>query len=127
MKNHPPLKNGVKTFYAKDRKAWRRWLEKNHKKMKNVWLIMYRKKSETPSVYQEEAVEEALCFGWIDSLRNKKDEESFYQYFSTRKPGSKWSKINKARVRKLIKQGLMRKAGREMIRIAKENKTWTTQ
>ncbi len=89
------LKNGVKTFYAKDQAAWRKWLSTNHNKQESVWLIIYRKESETPSVYYPEAVDEALCFGWIDSKPNKRDAESFYQFFSKRNPKSNWSKANK--------------------------------
>jgi uncharacterized protein YdeI (YjbR/CyaY-like superfamily) len=117
--------NGIKTFYAKTRKDWRKWLQKNQTIEKSVWLIMYRKISKTPSVYYDEAVEEALCFGWIDSKPNKRDEESYYQFFSQRKPKSNWSKLNKTRVAKLIAQGLMTGSGMAMINLAKEKGTWT--
>jgi uncharacterized protein YdeI (YjbR/CyaY-like superfamily) len=119
------LKNGIKTFYAKTRKDWRKWLQKNQAKEKSVWLIVYRKTSKTPSVYYDEAVEEALCFGWIDSKPNKRDAESYYQFFSQRKPKSNWSKLNKIRVEKLIAQGLMTDSGMTMINLAKEKGTWT--
>ncbi len=115
----------IKTFYAKTKKAWRKWLHKNEAIEKSVWLIMYRKTSKTPSVYYDEAVEEALCFGWIDSKANKRDEESYYQFFSPRKPKSNWSKLNKTRVEKLITQGLMTKSGMVMINLAKQKGTWT--
>lgn len=113
------------SFYAKDRKSWRNWLMKNHAKRDSIWLLMYHRKSETPSVYYEEAVEEALCFGWIDSKPNKRDHESYYQYFTKRKQTSKWSKINKGRVKKLIEAGLMHASGLEVINRSKANKTWT--
>lgn len=112
------------TFYAKDCKTWRKWLKANHKKRRSIWLIIYRKNATKPSVYYDEAVEEALCFGWIDSTANKRDEESRYQYFCQRKPASKWSKLNKSRVEKLIKQGLMEKAGMAMVELAKQTGTW---
>jgi uncharacterized protein YdeI (YjbR/CyaY-like superfamily) len=118
------LKDGVKTFYAKDAKSWRKWLEKNHAKEKNVWLIMYRKESNTPSVYYSEAVDQALCFGWIDSKPNKRDDESFYQFFAKRNPKSAWSKVNKNKVEKLIAQGLMTEEGMKMIAEAKLNGSW---
>ncbi len=86
---------------------------------------MYHKSSRTPSVYYEEAVEEALCFGWIDSKPNKRDHESRYQYFCKRKPGSTWSKLNKTRIRKLIKLGLMQPAGLAAIAVAKKNGSWS--
>jgi uncharacterized protein YdeI (YjbR/CyaY-like superfamily) len=112
-------------FYAKDRDAWRKWLQKNHDRERFVWLIIHHKKSDTPSVYYDEAVEEALCFGWIDSKPNKRDAESFYLYFAKRNPKSKWSKINKDRVERMIKAKRMHRSGLQMIRIAKENNTWT--
>lgn len=118
------LKNGVKVFYAKNRKAFRTWLEKNHEKEKNVWLILYNKTSATKSISYVEAVEEALCFGWIDSKPNKRDNESRYQYFAKRKPSGVWSSINKERIEKLIKQGLMTKAGLAAIGQAKKNGSW---
>jgi len=117
---------GIPTFYAKNRKAWRKWLEKNHAAEKNVWLIIYKKESETPSVYYTEAVEEALCFGWIDSKANKRDENSYYQSFAKRSPKSNWSKINKERVAKLIEAKLMTEAGLAVIEIAKQNGTWNS-
>ena len=118
-------RNGIKTFHAKDRKAWRAWLAKNHADEKSVWLIIYKKDSGKKSVTYPEAVEEALCFGWIDSKPNKRDEESYYQFFSKRKPASNWSKINKDRIEKLISEGLMMPAGLAAIEIAKQNGTWS--
>ncbi len=116
---------GKSTFYAKTRKDWRDWLQKNHQTEKSVWLVIYKKASKTSSVYYPEAVDEALCFGWIDSLPNKRDENSYYQFFSKRNPKSNWSKVNKEKVKKLISEGLMEKAGYEMIEIAKATGTWT--
>lgn len=119
------LHNGINTLHAKTRKEWRRWLEKNHQSEKSIWLIIYKKESNTPSVYYPEAVDEALCFGWIDSKANKRDKTSYYQFFSGRNPKSKWSKVNKEKVTNLIEQGLMQRAGFEMIEIAKQLGTWT--
>jgi uncharacterized protein YdeI (YjbR/CyaY-like superfamily) len=118
-------KDGVKTFYAIDRNAWRKWLAKNHQSEASVWLIMYKKETSTPSVYYPEAVEEALCYGWIDSRPNKRDAESYYQFFTKRNPKSNWSKVNKASVERLIQQGLMTEAGMATIELAKSNGTWT--
>jgi uncharacterized protein YdeI (YjbR/CyaY-like superfamily) len=70
-------------------------------------------------------VDEALCFGWIDSKPNKRDENSYYQFFAKRNPKSNWSKVNKEKASKLIEQGLMHNSGLEMIEIAKQNGTWT--
>jgi uncharacterized protein YdeI (YjbR/CyaY-like superfamily) len=112
-------------FYARDRQAWREWLEKNHTGSQNIWLLLYHKNSETPSVTYDEAVEEALCFGWIDSKPNKRDTESSYLLFSRRNPKSNWSMANRERAERMIEQGLMTKAGLEMITRAKADGTWT--
>jgi len=92
---------------------------------KSVWLIIYKKESEISSVYYPEAVDEALCFGWVDSKPNKRDENSYYQFFSKRNPKSNWSRLNKEKVAKLMEQGLIQPASFEMIKIAKQNGTWT--
>lgn len=113
-----------KTFHAKTRKAWRNWLEKNHHTEKNVWLIIYNMQSKTNSVYYDEAVEEALCFGWIDSVKYKRDEDSAYQYFSPRKLKSNWSRSNRERVNKLMKLGLMTPSGQKLVDHAKKTGTW---
>ncbi|OSZ79409.1 hypothetical protein CAP35_14475 [Chitinophagaceae bacterium IBVUCB1] len=118
------LKDGIKTYYAKSRAAWRAWLDKNHAKETSVWLIIYKKDSGVASVYYPEAVEEALCYGWIDSKPNKRDEQSYYQFFSKRNPKSKWSGINKASVARLEKAGLMMPAGSKMVELAKATGTW---
>jgi uncharacterized protein YdeI (YjbR/CyaY-like superfamily) len=122
--NKLSLHKGIKTVQAPTRKEWRSWLSKNHETEKSVWLIIYHKTSDTKSVYYDEAVEEALCFGWIDSLAHKRDEESSYLFFSPRKPKSKWSKVNRDRVEKLIKAGLMTESGQRLIDIARETGTW---
>ncbi len=113
-------------FYAKDATAWRRWLAKNHDRAKNVWLIIYHKKSKTASVKYPEAVEEALCFGWIDSKPNKRDEESFFLFFTARKPKSVWSKVNKERIARLTKENRMAPPGLAAIERAKKDGSWTT-
>lgn len=118
-------KDGIQTYYAEDRAAWRQWLVDNHAQAKSVWLIIYKKGSGTPSVYYDEAVDEALCFGWIDSKPNKRDAESYFQFFAKRNPKSKWSGVNKKKVKRLIEQGLMTEAGLKMIELAKASGTWT--
>src|SRR5689334_11070923 len=114
-----------KTYIAKTRKHWRKWLEKNHVKEKCVYLIFYTKESKLQGVSYVDAVEEALCFGWIDSTVYKRDEESRYQFFAKRNPRGNWSASNKERVQRLLKQGLMMPAGQEMIDVAKKNGSWT--
>lgn len=117
--------DNIKTFRARTRKDWRKWLAKNHAKEKGVWLIMYRKDSKVANVNYAEAVEEALCFGWIDSVKKKRDAESSIQFFSQRKPKSNWSKLNRERADKLTKQGLMTRPGQAVIDLAKTTGTWT--
>jgi uncharacterized protein YdeI (YjbR/CyaY-like superfamily) len=119
------LKDGIKTFYAKSQKEWRKWLEENHQSEKSVWLIIYKKESGTPSIYYTNAVDEALCFGWIDSKPNKRDDESYFQFFAKRNPKSNWSKVNKGKISKLLEKGLVAPAGLEAIETAKQNGTWT--
>ncbi|WP_422004167.1 YdeI/OmpD-associated family protein [Roseivirga pacifica] len=112
------------TFYPKSRAQWRAWLNKNHESTQSIWLIYYRSSSNKPSLSWSDAVDEALCFGWIDSTKKTIDKESYMQYFSKRKPNSMWSKINKEKVDKLIEENLMTDAGFQSIVIAKENGSW---
>lgn len=119
------LKDGVKTFYADSPKAWRNWLAANHLIENSVWLIIYKKASGTPSLTYSEAVDEGLCYGWIDSKPNKRDDESFYQYFSKRNPKSNWSRVNKQKIERLLNAKKMAPAGLEMIELAKKSGTWT--
>ena len=115
---------GLRTYYAPDRKTWRKWLEKNHTASPGIWLIYYKKTSGKPRVEYDEAVEEALCFGWIDSTVKGLDEERFMQRFTPRKAKSGWSGPNKERIRRLIRDGLMAKAGLDAIKLAKKNGSW---
>jgi len=118
------LKNGIRTFHAKSRNEWRKWLEINNQSEKSVWLIIYHKDNRTKSVKYDEAVEEALCFGWVDSKPNKRDNESYYLFFAQRKPKSNWSKDNRLRAEKMIKAGLMTMNGQKLIDLAKQTGTW---
>jgi uncharacterized protein YdeI (YjbR/CyaY-like superfamily) len=119
------IHRGTKAVSAPTRKIWRNWMAKNHEKETSVWLIIFHKKSRQASVYYDEAVEEALCFGWVDSVSNSRNEESSYLYFAKRKPKSNWSKANKDRVEKLTILGLIMPAGQAMIDLAKQKGTWT--
>ena len=105
-------KNQIEHYYAKDRTDWRNWLEANHATSPGVWLVYYKKHTDQPSIAYADAVEEALCFGWVDSRPNVLDDERYKQLFSPRKPKSPWSKLNKQRVEKLTQEGLMTKAER---------------
>jgi uncharacterized protein YdeI (YjbR/CyaY-like superfamily) len=104
-----------KTLYVPSRKEWRAWLEKNHDREKDIWLVYYRKETGKPRVSYNDAVEEALCFGWIDSTVKKLDAERFAQRFSVRNKHSDLSQANKERVLKLIAQKKMTPAGLEAI------------
>ncbi len=115
----------LKTFYPKDRKAWRRWLQKHHTKEPGIWLVYYKKNSGINSVSYDEAVKEALCFGWIDSIVKPIDEEKYMQKFTPRKVKSVWSALNKRRVGQLIGKNLMAPAGLAIIDLGKQNGSWT--
>ena len=104
--------------------AWRAWLKKNHAKSTGLWLQIYKKDSGVATVTYAQALDEALCFGWIDSSKNKLDEASFVQRFSPRKSRSIWSKINREHVARLIAQKKMEAAGLRVIDEAKRNGQW---
>ena len=118
-------KKEIEIFYPKNKQEWRIWLENNHARLENVWVVFYKKASGIPTVSWSDSVDEALCFGWIDSKKIAIDAEKSHQFFSKRKPKSTWSKINKIKVERLIAEGLMTKAGLESIEIAKQNGSWT--
>ncbi|WP_420386774.1 YdeI/OmpD-associated family protein [Roseivirga sp.] len=118
-------KSEVGTFSPTNRTDWRNWLKKNHRSKQSVWLVYFKSSTKIPSITWSEAVDEALCFGWIDSTKKAVDEERYMQYFTQRKPNSIWSQINKEKVAKLIQKKLMTKAGLETIEIAKRNGSWT--
>jgi len=115
----------IETFYPKNRQEWREWLRKNHDVKQSVWLIYYKKKSNTSTVSYSDAVDEALCFGWIDSKSKPLDKEKFMQFFSRRKEKSVWSKINKEKIQRLTREGLMTESGFATIERAKQNGSWT--
>ena len=104
-----------KTLYLTDIKEWRSWLAKNHNKEKEIWLIYYRKSSGKPRMPYNDAVEEALCYGWIDSIQKGIDGERFAQRFTPRKPKSNLSEANRERIRRLIMEGRMTRAGLEAV------------
>lgn len=122
MSSKPTL--SLETFYPKAADEWRNWLIENHTRENGIWVIQYNKKSGKPSVSWSDAVDEALCFGWIDSLKKKLDDESSIQYFGKRKSKSTWSKINKLKIEKLTSENRMSQAGLDIIKLAKENGSW---
>jgi len=112
-------------YYPKTRQQWRDWLAENHAISDGVWLVYYKKDTGKPTVTYDEAVEEALCFGWIDSVPNKLDSERYKQLFSPRNAKSPWSKLNKERVARLLEDELITEAGLAKIDVAKQNGFWT--
>ena len=101
----------TKTLRVVNRHDWRAWLEQNHDRETEIWLIFYKAHTRQPGVSYEEAVEEALCFGWIDSIVKRIDDDRYAQKFTPRKAGSQWSVSNKRRVAKLIRESRMTPAG----------------
>ena len=95
----------------RDRAAWRRWLEAHHADTSEVWIVYFKKGSGKPSVTYPEALDEALCFGWIDGVRKRVDEERFTQRFTPRREGSRWSEVNRGHARRLVAEGRMAPAG----------------
>lgn len=118
-----PIEN-LEIFYPENPEQWRDWLRENHNREKGIWLLQYNKKSCKPTISWSDAVDEALCFGWIDSLKKKRDDESSIQYFGKRKPKSTWSKINKQKIERLTAENRMSQAGLDIIILAKENGSW---
>jgi uncharacterized protein YdeI (YjbR/CyaY-like superfamily) len=115
----------IELFCPKNRMEWRMWLEQNHITKQSVWLVYYKKNSGNFRLSWSEAVDEALCFGWIDSTAKSIDENQYKQFFTKRNPKSVWSKINKDKIENLHKNGLIAKAGYEIIEMAKQNGSWT--
>jgi uncharacterized protein YdeI (YjbR/CyaY-like superfamily) len=103
------------TLYVTAREDFRKWLTKNHQAKKEIWLVQYKKATKKPSIPYVEAVEEAICFGWIDSVEKSMDSERYATRFTPRRPKSNWTNTNKERARKMIAQGKMTKTGRETL------------
>lgn len=114
----------METFCPASQQEWRLWLQNNHKATQSVWLIYYKKGSGRRTLTWSEAVDEAICFGWIDSTARPIDENTFMQFFCRRKLGSVWSKINKEKVKRLIENESMTEAGFKSIETAKQNGSW---
>ncbi len=114
----------MKTVEVKNRAEWRAWLSANHDKETEVWLIYYKKETGIAFVDYEASVEEALCYGWVDSIIKKLDETKYARKFTPRKDDSKWSPSNKKRVEKLIREGLMTEHGMQKVEAAKRSGRW---
>ena len=112
------------SVHPKSRAEWRKWLEENQARKEGIWLISYKKDTGKPRFDYDESVEEALCFGWVDSKPAKLDDERSMLWFAPRKPKTNWSKLNKDRVEKMIKAGLMAPAGLAKVEAAKKDGSW---
>jgi uncharacterized protein YdeI (YjbR/CyaY-like superfamily) len=110
--------------FVDDRATWRAWLEENHATSSGVWLVTWRTRARRTGLPYEAAVEEALCFGWVDGTAGTVDAERGKQYFAPRKPNSGWAATNKARVERLIAEERMAPAGLAAIERAKGNGSW---
>ncbi len=111
-------------LYISNRKEWRKWLKENHSVIREIWLIYYKKHTGKPRIPYNDAVEEALCFGWIDSTVKRIDDEKYCQKFTPRNDKSNWSEHNKKRVAKMIKEKKMTKYGLVKVKAAKKNGEW---
>lgn len=120
------LMKAIEELYVTEREQWRAWLEKNYSTAKEVWLVYYKAHTGKPGIPYGDSVEEALCFGWIDGIIKKLDDERFGRKFMPRKIKSKWSESNKKRAEKMIRQRKMTEAGMVRIREAKESGEWST-
>jgi uncharacterized protein YdeI (YjbR/CyaY-like superfamily) len=109
---------------AKTRRQWRQWLSENHASSKGVWLVTYKKATGIGDLDYATSVEEALCFAWVDSRPGKVDEQRSKLWFAPRQPKSAWSKLNKDRVERLQREGLMAAPGLALVELAKATGTW---
>lgn len=114
----------MKQFYAADHEQWRQWLSLHHGTQAGVWLVFYKKETGKPAIAYEAAVEEALCFGWIDGVVKKIDDARYARKFTPRRNNSGWSELNKKRAARMIRQGRMTETGLAKINAAKESGLW---
>ncbi len=114
----------MKKQHFENGSAWENWLEKNHQTEQELWVVYYKKHTKKPTVSYEDSVRTALCYGWIDSLVKRLDEDRYARKFNPRKKNSLWSESNKKRVSELLKDGKMKTAGIELVEFAKQNGNW---
>lgn len=112
-------------YHPPDRAAWRAWLTEHHATTRGVWVVSWRRGSDREAIPYEELVEEALCFGWIDSTVNRLDDERRLQLMTPRKPKSTWTRLNRQRIADLEAQGQLADAGRRAVEVAQANGWWT--
>lgn len=118
------MKTSDQLLHFQNRDEWRAWLQEYHSNQKEAWLVILKNQAVSPGIYYEEAVEEAVCFGWIDGLMKSTPAGYYYLRFSPRKRGSPWSISNQKRVERLIAQGKMTEAGMIKVKEAQENGEW---
>jgi uncharacterized protein YdeI (YjbR/CyaY-like superfamily) len=116
--------DGILILRPAARAEWRNWLEENGPAGKSVWVVIANKQSKVPGINYSEAVEEALCFGWIDSKANKLDADGYILQFTHRNPKSRWSALNRERIERLTADGQMMPAGQALIDMAKNTGKW---
>jgi len=119
------IHDDAERVHIEHRNEWRRWLEANHDRPVGVWLVRWKKNSGHPVLGYDDAVEEALCFGWVDSLPRKLDDDRTMLWFAPRKRGSAWSRPNKERVARLDAEGLLTPAGRRAVDTARADGSWS--
>jgi uncharacterized protein YdeI (YjbR/CyaY-like superfamily) len=122
---HPVSPNGKEVFIPESRTMWRRWLAENGNRPEGLWVVYRKKASELEGPLYDDLVEEALCFGWIDSQVRRLDDERRIQWFSPRRKGGLWSTLNKERVDRLTRLGLMAPAGQKVIDEAVADGSWS--
>lgn len=115
----------IKQIAPRSRMEWRAWLEENHARAYEVWLVFYKRRTSASSLTYNDAIEEALCFGWIDGVRRALDDRRYMHRLSPRKSDSKWSELNMARAQRMLDTGLMKAAGLRAIDEAKRNGHWS--
>jgi uncharacterized protein YdeI (YjbR/CyaY-like superfamily) len=121
----PESPNGRDVIIPVSRAEWRRWLSANTHRTEGLWVVHRKKSSELDGPMYDDLVEEALCFGWIDSVTHRVDDDRMLQWFSPRRPGGLWSALNKQRIERLERDGLMTGAGRAAIERAKADGSWS--
>jgi uncharacterized protein YdeI (YjbR/CyaY-like superfamily) len=124
MASPPNTENEKQPISFTSSKEWRKWLAANHAKSKGIWLRFFKKDSGEKTVTYAEALQEALCYGWIDGQANKYDARSYIQKFTPRRPKSIWSKRNTEIAERLIQEGKMKKAGMQQVELAKADGRW---
>lgn len=117
--------HGYELFYVDDRAGWRAWLERNHASTQGVWVVTWRTQTGKPRLDYDALVEEALCFGWVDSREQPVDAERLMQLVTPRKRGSAWARSNKERIARLENAGVLADAGRRVVEVAKADGSWS--